>query len=325
MISPVVMGVTNPSSGPRTCATRALKNLRQLRQGFPELLRGATVADLRSPGSVALLGRLERSNPQERARLPGPWGRAAAAAKLARPGMRAATTAPLFSGTLWFVDLGIATTAGVSKVAAEDLQVALAFARLAAPPIARYAGQYGPNTVTIAPTTLPYAATLPDGRFSDSVLQGWVHDLVGSGGLAAGDGLAFLNPPAGQNADAPVAQGVLGYHGHGDRPYLFVNVLGAGLSVADPEDRFALALSHEIAEMVVDPLADASNPEVCDPCGPNCQTPFRDYFAPSGTYLGSDTAFPPPYGFGFFLNAIVQPASSSACPAPPAACAYAPP
>lgn len=319
------MSIPSSSPPPRACATRALKNLRQLRQAFPELLGDATASDLGLPGSVGRLGRLERSTPEQRASLPGPWGRAAGAVELIRPRVRAVAGASLFSGSLWFVDLAIASSAGVSRVAPADLQVAIAYARLAVPPIQRYAGQYGPNSVAIAPATLPYTATLADGKFSDAVLQGWVHDLAVSGVVGAADGLAFLNPPAGQNADAPVSQGVLGYHGRADRPYLFVNLLGAGLTIGDPDDRFALALSHEIAELVVDPAADASNPEVCDPCGPNCQTAFRDYFAPAGGYLGSDSAFPPPYDFGFFLNAIVQPASASACPAPAAACAYAPP
>jgi hypothetical protein len=58
--------------------------------------------------------------------------------------------------------------------------------------------------------------------------------------------------------------------------------MGQGFDLKDARDVYALALCHEIAEMVVDPAANGSNPEVCNGCGPNCQSPFRDYFDAAG-------------------------------------------
>jgi hypothetical protein len=120
---------------------------------------------------------------------------------------------------------------------------------------------------------------------------------------------------------------VLGYHGlsPGGVPYIFVNVTGSGFTLQDLQDYYALAVSHEIAEMVVDPRADGSNPEVCDGCGPNCEPVLRDYFDAAGAYLKTSVAFPPPFGFGFYINAIVKPSAAAQCPAPDSACAYAPP
>jgi hypothetical protein len=77
--------------------------------------------------------------------------------------------------------------------------------------------------------------------------------------------------------------------------------------------------------MVVDPTVDFVNPEVCDPCGPNCQTVFIDYFDANSIYLGTSQAFPAPFSYTFFINGIVQPASAPNCPAAQSACAYAPP
>ena len=102
--------------------------------------------------------------------------------------------------------------------------------------------------------------------------------------------MILLNPPGLTNTDAREQNGtgVLGYHGFAQIPYAFVNLLGTGFQLGDPSDLFAEALSHEIAEMTVDPRADDSNPEVCDGCGTNCNGAgaYRVYFGPTGEYLG---------------------------------------
>jgi hypothetical protein len=206
-----------------------------------------------------------------------------------------------------------------------DLGIAVDYASRAAGPISRYAAQYGPNRIGVgaAPISAMFAA--PGGRFNDAAVRRWVDGLVAVGTLASGDCAVILSPAGVTNTDAPVDQGVLGYHGTTRIPYIFVNVTGPGLQLDDPADRFALALSHEVAEMTVDPAADSSNPEVCDPCGPNCQSVIRDYFDVSGGFIGASTSFPPPFTYAWFINSIVQPPSSGACPAPAPACAYAPP
>ena len=308
----------------RICATRAHKNIAQLRRMLPHVFpQPEPEAGYASIAPIEVLARLERATRGTLAGLPASLAGIAPDVQLIRPST--SSIGPLFSGTLWFISLQLTTSTGTLQLAPADLAVAQQFAQLAVRPISRYASQYGPNTAAVGSGVLVHPVSVPNGQYTDQTLQGWVNDLAQRSKLPPTDCLAFLNPPAGKNSDAPVAQGVLGYHGKAQLPYIFVNVLGRGFSVPDPNDQFALALSHEMAEMIVDPRADASNPEVCDPCGPNCQTPFRDYFDSGGSYLGSTTAFPPPYPYGFFLNGIVQPAGASACPAPSAQCAYAPP
>jgi hypothetical protein len=57
-----------------------------------------------------------------------------------------------------------------------------------------------------------------------------------------------------------------GYHHFANVPYIFSYAYGQNLTVSDTGHAYAYPLSHEIAEMIVDPAADYSNPEVCDPC-----------------------------------------------------------
>lgn len=91
-------------------------------------------------------------------------------------------------------------------------------------------------------------------------------------------------------------------------------------------------MSHEIAEMVVDPQGDSSNPEVCDPCGPINNTVWLDYFDDFRVYISSSKAplQQPPADFAFYINAIVKPgyatdSNSNETPAPDNACNYEPP
>ena len=234
--------------------------------------------------------------------------------------------AALFSGVIHFVSMTFRTSGGDYSVSGADLGVALAHAQASAPAISAYASQYGPTSVEVDSTILHSVADVPTGKFNDADVQGWVATIGQAAGIPPNDAIAILSPPKGvSNTDAPVSQGVLGYHGYGGgHPYLFVNVLGTGLTLADEADAYALALSHEIAELVVDPAADLSNPEVCDGCGPNCRIVFRDYFDATGQYLQTSTLFPLP-SYGFFINAIVQPAHGSDCPPPDSACVYGPP
>jgi hypothetical protein len=242
------------------------------------------------------------------------------------PPARSAASAPLFAGSLKLVTLNFPGPRGGLSIAPADAAVCVDYATRALPPIVRYASQYGRTSAATDPAATPLAPPGAPRRFNDTSVKSWVDAFVRSVGLpVTSTALILLNPPGAINTDADPGQGVLGYHGLATVPYSFVNVVGSGFSVSDPGDQFALALSHEIAEMIVDPRADLSNPEVCDPCGPNCQTVYRDYFDASGAYLGSRSAMPPGFPFAFFINAVVQPSSSTACPAPAGACAYGPP
>lgn len=253
--------------------------------------------------------------------LSGSWKR--------RRGAHAAAPPAVFAGSLQLVALTLQVPRGPLAVGEADLAVALAYLERAAPSIRAYAGQYGPARLDVAPTPIPFSVTLPKAEYSDAALQGWVREIAGRPGTPAGAALVFLNPPGAVNTDARESGGigVLGYHGFARVPYAFVNVLGTGFAIADASDLFAEALSHEVAEMTVDPSADNSMPEVCDGCGTNCQgaNAFRVYFGSSGAFLGGSDRFPPPYPYDHFISAIATPAAASDCPAPQGACVYPPP
>lgn len=297
----------------RSCATRALKVARHLQLTRPDILPAEEPLE----GFASIL---EGSDPTMRYLLRD----ALAPGKL--PTVSGAVPGPLYSGTLAIVRVSFQTRKGAYAVAVADAAATSAYLTFAAPAIARYCGQYGTTGLSVGTSVVDYSVSLPNGQFNDSMLQGWVNDLVARGRLPAGPSAPiFLAPPGVLNTDADPSRGVLGYHGFATIPYAFVNVLGTGFTVEDPHDQFALAVSHEVAELTVDPRADGSNPEVCDPCGPNCQPPLRAYFDAAGAYLTTEVPFPPNLAYRFFLNAIVQPGSATACPAPVAACAYSPP
>lgn len=298
---------------PGVCRSRDLKVAWHLQRVAPEILP----ADEPLEGFDSIL---KGSDPMLRFQLRELLG----PGKLPRVSTGAA--GPLFQGSIALVGLDFGGSSAGPVLSASDLAVAAAFVPRALVPIAAYATQYGPTAPTWRPPAISYPVAAPGLRYNDAQLQAWVNTLVARGGPAAGAAaVVALNPPGALNTDADASQGVLGYHGLASVPYGFVNVTGAGLELSDPEDKFALALSHEIAELVVDPRADLSNPEVCDPCGPNCQAVFRDYFDDSGNFVASSTSFPPSQPYAFFINGIVRPPSATSCPAPDTACAYAPP
>ena len=236
---------------------------------------------------------------------------------------------PVFAGSIHLANLTLDGNGGPWSVPASDLHVVLEYLSRAAPPIQAYASQYGPARLEIAPALLPINETVRGGRYSDADLRRWVDTLVAGGGLPSDAAVIVLNPPGAVNTDAQERGGigVLGYHGRARVPFSFVNLLGTGFAVADSADYFAEALSHEVAEMTVDPLADDRNPEVCDGCGTNCQgaRAFRIYFGSNGEYLGGSTEWPPSFPYDFFLSAIARPTAVRDCPAAEAGCVYPPP
>lgn len=221
--------------------------------------------------------------------------------------------ASLFSGTVHFVDT---TFAGV-KVSDADVATAIKYATLAAPLISQYCSPYGANSLVVDPTPIPFAVDVSS--FSDADLQGWANQIARA--LPLTDALVFLCPRAVNNTDAPVSQRILGYHGKASIAYSFVNLLGSGLTTDDEADLYALALSHEVAEMTVDPDADLSEPEVCDPCAGNCGVDYRNYFDSDDNWLSQTQS---PVGYAFFVAAIATPDAVQSCPAAQGNCAYAP-
>ena len=256
------------------------------------------------------------------------WKRSQAA----RPGgctLSAGAPGGVFAGTLYVVAMTVDAPKGPYSVNGADLAVALDYLGRASPAIQAYASQFGSARLGVGTNPLPFRVSLSRPQYSDADLQGWVNQLAGGPGMPADAAVIILNPIGLTNTDAKESGGVgvLGYHGLAKIPYSFVNLLGAGFTIDDARDVFAEALSHEVAEMTVDPAADNSRPEVCDGCGTNCQgqAAFRIYFDRSGAYLGGTNAFPPPYPYDHFISAIATPDVAALCPAPSSGCVYAPP
>jgi hypothetical protein len=309
---------------PHLCVTRAIKNARHLQANAPQLVPKTEPPEgFGSRVPRDLLAKLH--TPVNRVELDRVPGLSAALAKSPIPHPTNAASAPLFSGTLVFVSIEFATKGGTVAIGPGDLATAMDFARIAAVPISKYAAQYGPNQIAVGDSAVLFMANVPGGTYNDQTVQRWVNSIVKASALPTSTCVVILNPQGVVNTDADPSQGVGGYHGKANVPYCFVNLMGTGLTVKDEANIYALALSHEIAEMDVDPRADLGNPEICDGCGPNCQAVWIDYFNNAGGYIQTLQAFPPPFDYAFFINAMVKPASASACPAPGSACNYAPP
>jgi hypothetical protein len=240
----------------------------------------------------------------------------------------AAPPSPLLHGTVYLANLEFTGPGGPWLVSPTDLATVQAYLLKAALPITAYAQQYGPAALSVGAPLPLRSVPLPGASYTDAQLQQWIDAMSQASSLGPNSAILVLNPPGVENQDAKESGGVgvLGYHGKSSLPYSFVNLLGSGFSLADPQDVYAEAVSHELAEMTVDPNADNSNPEVCDGCGTNCQgqSAFRSYFDDGGRYLGSSQSFPPTFPYTFFISAIAKPAVASECPVPASGCAYAP-
>ncbi len=260
---------------PHLCVTRAMKNARHLQANAPQIIPKAEPPEgFGSRVPRELLAKLHTPVPKvELDRVPGLL---AALAKTPIPRPRNAAAAPLFRGTLVFASVDFVTRKGTVSIGSGDLATAMDFARLAAEPMMKYAGQYGPNQVAVRDAAVPFAANVPGGRYNDQTLQGWVNSIVRAGALPPDTCVVVLNPQGVVNTDADPSQGVGGYHGMAQVPYAFVNAMGSSFTVRDEANIYALALSHEMSEMVVDPHADLANPEVCDPCVPASEVVLGD-------------------------------------------------
>ncbi len=122
------------------------------------------------------------------------------------------------------------------------------------------------------------------GAFSQAEFEGWVDDVAQfMRSQQVPDPCIVIM----HNRSLPNSPSFTGqrnsYHSITDNgtPYCYSLVFGENLSVADNnhtvnnqanEKVYAHTLSHEVAEMVVDPRGDDSNPEVCDPCATNCNS-----------------------------------------------------
>lgn len=233
--------------------------------------------------------------------------------------------AKLFSGTLHFVSLSFPNNLAIQSA---DIGTAIRYTQLAAPLISDYCSAYGSNILEVNQDVISYSPNTMS--YNDATLQQWADSIAKQNSIPNSDCLVFLNPRGAINSDADATKGVLGYHSitlsYGI-PYCFVNVLGKNFMIDDRSDIYAVALSHEVAEMCVDPLANLENPEVADKCAGNCNVDYRNFFDSNSKWIpaSQSSSFPPNFPYAFFIEGIVLPADAKQCPAPAKSCQYAPP
>lgn len=296
-----------PHLSQRMSGTRAIKNAKRLQKVAPHVMPPDEPAG--GFGSVipySILAQLHR--PERRLALMRNPRLAELLGNIEFPASGNTAVDPLFSGTLYFAHVLFTIqdqNNAVFSVSGADVQTAIDYAIAATMPISEYVSQYGPNSLGVAVNAIDFAVTLPTASYNDAQLQGWVNQIVSDNALPSNACIVVLNPISVINTDGNPNVGIGGYHSLASIPYLFVNVFGQNLTIDDGSNAYAQILSHEIAEMTVDPLVDGRNPEVCDGCGPNCQTVYLDYFDNIGAYIQTTQSVPPPFAYAFFINAIV--------------------
>jgi len=310
-----------PISSQVRCYTRALKNARHLQEVAPDVFpRGGRAKGFGTGLSMELLRGLHRI----RADSPVLNRHKAVAKTLKKhplPPLRLPARDALFSGGIHFAQVTFHTSGGDRVIPTADMNQIVQYARHAIVPIRGYAAQYGPNTVTISPTLLTKTVDVPSGNFTDNDVRGWVNALKNDNNLP-GNSCVFVVVPNGITANH--VGGNAGYHDKADIPYIVAGVTSTGLTLADVADVYAMVVSHEIAEAIVDPNVEIGDPEVCDPCDLNCGNLTRVYFDALDNFLGSNQATPPGgLAFSYYICSIVKPAAATECPAASADCNYA--
>lgn len=312
----------SPAQTQVRCYTRALKNAGHLKQHAPEVFAQDPDAEGFGTGVpleiLRALHRIRHDSPV--------LNRHKQVADVIRkhpaPFPHLEPRDPLFSGTVHFAQITFHTSAGDQTISTATMQQIVRYAQHAIGPVSKYAAQYGPNTVSVSSTLLTTTVDVPSGSFSDHQLKGWINQLAGQNGLGT-DSCIFVVVPKG--VSAPDVSANAGYHGKANIPYVAAGVDATRLTLADRGDRYAMVVSHELAELVVDPNVAGANPEVCDPCDLNCHNLTRCYFDSSDRFLGSNTRVRPGgFPFTYYTCAVVKPAAARECPAPAGDCQYAP-
>jgi hypothetical protein len=304
------------------CYTRALKNARHLQKVAPDLFaKDPSMAGFGTGVPVEILRGLHRIG-HDSPILSRYQAVAETLRKYPLPSVGQPVRDSLFQGTIHFAQLTFHTSAGDQVMSTSDMNQIVQYATHAVVPISEYAGQYGLNAVNVAATLLTKTVNVPIGTFTDPDLQGWVNALKSDNNLPD-NSCIFVIVPGGISAYEVGGNG--GYHWKADIPYIAAGVYWTGLTLADVPDQYAMVVSHEIAEMVVDPSVGGGDPEVCDHCDLNCGILHRLYFDAQDNFLGSNSAFPPGgFNYAYYICAIVKPAGASDCPASLANCEYGP-
>jgi hypothetical protein len=328
------------------CATRILKNAKQIREIDPTIFAEKKANEgFASVIPLGILRQFHTMQPDQLVRSPALLAvkqQILAQAELSPHGIIFSDLS--FKGTVYLVKVTFQTSNATISVSDTDIAVIQQYLALAAPPISQYAAQYGENRLQVASTILTLTVDVPSGKYDDDTLKNWLRSLFSlhKDLNPTSTCMIVLNPPGVVNSDGALSNGILGYHDEVGillttsppfistaSPYCFVNVTATSLTMKDQRDAYATALSHEVAEMVVDPFVSHTNPEVCDGCGGNCGIPWRSYFsaAPGGgfTYLRSDKGvIPANIPYDFFTAAVAQKAHVDNCPVSNTGCSYAP-
>jgi intein/homing endonuclease len=195
--------------------------------------------------------------------------------------------AVLFSGTMHLLLVNF-NTGSTNQLQQTDIQTILQFMNSITPVQVEYDSQWGTCSNNVDQTIYNVTLNLSGTSFNDATLSGnpgegenvpatggFVDNLVAQMGWQNGGPSAhcvvIIAPPGVLNTDCNPANGYLGYHSASyvyNVPYIYVPITQNGLSSNDLSDLYQIALSHEIAEMIVDPAANLANPEVCDSCLP---------------------------------------------------------
>lgn len=291
------------------CYTRALKNARYLRRAEPAAFQGANGAVGFGTGvPLAVLQQVHRLRHDS----PELADHKAVSRFLKRRTIRPATkmqALPLFNGTIYFAHVTFVTPRATVSFSTDDMRTMVRYAKHAIVPLSKMVRAYGSSKVSISPKLLRYTARLPARKFSDLELQGWIREIAKTHRLPE-DSCVFVPCPRGVSEHDISANS--GYHGFSRArklPYIVLGVHGENLRLSDHADIYAMGISHEIAEMIVDPRANDANPEVCDPCCSNCCIKFyRAYFTISNAYLGTNCrATPGGYPFAYYTAVVVRP------------------
>jgi len=309
------------------CYTRALKNARYLQSISPQVFARDASAEGFGTGIpleiLRILHRIRHDSPL--------LNRHPAVVQFVRenrlPLPDRTARGPLFTGTVHFAQVTFQTSGGNLVIPTADMNTIVQYAQRAVVPINEYAKQYGPNSVTVSTTLITRTINLPSGSFSDSDLDGWVNDIASANSLPAGDCVFIVFPPGltGTGANTSAIGDNSGFHFKANISYVAAGVYHQGLTLQDTADVYAMVVSHEMAEMVIDPNGNLANPEVCDPCDINCSNLTRIYFDASDQFLGANQASPPGgFIYDYYICAIVKPDGSANCPASSADCQYAP-
>ncbi|HET6993442.1 MAG TPA: hypothetical protein VFI06_00610 [Chitinophagaceae bacterium] len=292
------------------CITRPLKNLERLQKIAPHLFTEHGKQDFTTLVSYDLLKILHTEEGKKRIKAEPRLSDILKSISVLGAGLF--TYGPLFSGTIYIVQPRFTIYYDGNLplyVGDDDMATILNYATNAVQPISTFAGQYGKNKISVHPQVLEYPIPLDSAYHTSVDVTHWVSGVKSMYNLPQENScVAFIIPQGIRDINLPPARG-FGYHAKAEIPFMYVTVEGENFTIEDRDNHYAECLSHEIAELVVDPNADYENPEVCDPCASNCNNEYLVFFDQNLNYIKTALTYGTPRDFPyyFFIAAVVQP------------------